>query len=143
MCDYSLHAQMTRPAVKGERLRTHRFSMGCTGGFAPADDKSETPVAVCVRPGTELAFDKPVTSGSYFGMFPKRYQRQAVFAQHNVESLCVHHDTLEFPDGTNLLLHYCCPDQYATVLQVPAEEAKDAPEARNIEAALEETLEHT
>src|SRR6516165_1093617 len=52
MCDYSLHSVRTRPAKVGEKLVTHNFGTG-TRGFAAPQDCS---VAVCVLPGTELAF---------------------------------------------------------------------------------------
>ena len=52
MCDYSLHSVRTRPAKVGEKLVTHNFGTG-TRGFAAPEDCS---VAVCVLPGTELAF---------------------------------------------------------------------------------------
>jgi hypothetical protein len=57
MCDYSLHSVRTRPAKVGEKLVTHDFGTG-TRGFAAPEDCS---VAVCILPGTELAFKKPVT----------------------------------------------------------------------------------
>src|SRR5215471_15231234 len=56
MCDYSLHSVRTRPAKVGEKLVTHNFGTG-TRGFAAPEDCS---VAVCVLPGTELAFETPV-----------------------------------------------------------------------------------
>src|SRR5262249_22772456 len=56
MCDYSLHMVRTRPAKVGEKLITHDFGTG-TRGFAAPEDCS---VAVCLLPGTELAFEKPV-----------------------------------------------------------------------------------
>ena len=52
MCDYSLQNVKSRPAKVGEKLRTHHFNT-CTVGFAAPED-IET--AVCVLPGTELAF---------------------------------------------------------------------------------------
>ena len=58
MCDYSLHSVRTRPAKVGETLVTHNFGTG-TRGFAAPEDCS---VAVCVLPGTELAFEAPVPS---------------------------------------------------------------------------------
>ena len=57
MCDYSLHAQATRPAQVGETLITTRFRGTTTRGFA---SESEPDVAVCMLPGTELAFDDNV-----------------------------------------------------------------------------------
>ena len=53
MCDYSLHAVATRPAQVGETLITTTFRGTSTRGFASESDLS---VAVCLLPGTELAF---------------------------------------------------------------------------------------
>ena len=52
MCDYSLLNVRSRPARVGDKLTTRDFGTG-TCGFAAAEDAA---VAVCVLPGTELAF---------------------------------------------------------------------------------------
>ena len=52
MCDYSLHNVESRPAKVGDKLTTHHFKTGTTGFAAPEDAN----MAVCVLPGTELAF---------------------------------------------------------------------------------------
>ena len=57
MCDYSLQYVRSRPAKVGDRLTTRDFGT-CTRGFAAAEDAR---VAVCVLPGTELAFSSAVT----------------------------------------------------------------------------------
>ena len=63
MCDYSLHAVATRPAEVAETLVSTNFSTG-THGFASPDDPK---VAVCLRPGTEIAFENDVqTDGMMF-----------------------------------------------------------------------------
>ena len=56
MCDYSLHNVKTRPAKVGDKLTTRFFQSGTRGFCAPED----VSVAVCVMPGTELAFDNNV-----------------------------------------------------------------------------------
>ena len=56
MCDYSLQNVKSRPAKVGDKLTTHNFYTG-TGGFAAPEDAN---TAVCVLPGTELAFAKAV-----------------------------------------------------------------------------------
>src|SRR6476646_9211392 len=56
MCDYSLHNVKSRSAKVGDKLTTHNFYTG-TRGFAAPEDRN---TAVCVLPGTELAFAKPV-----------------------------------------------------------------------------------
>jgi hypothetical protein len=52
MCDYSLQYVRSRPAKVGDKLTTRDFGTR-TRGFAAAEDAG---VAVCVLPGTELAF---------------------------------------------------------------------------------------
>ena len=52
MCDYSLHSIKSRPAKIDDKLTTRDFGTG-TRGFAASENPN---VAVCVLPGTELAF---------------------------------------------------------------------------------------
>src|SRR5919205_259094 len=56
MCDYSLMHVKSRAASVGDKLRTTNFGTG-TRGFAGVDDPT---TAVCVLPGTELAFDSEI-----------------------------------------------------------------------------------
>jgi hypothetical protein len=56
MCDFSLHSVRSRPAQVGDKLVTHNFGTG-TRGFAAVDDPK---LAVCLMPGTELAFASEV-----------------------------------------------------------------------------------
>jgi len=56
MCDFSLQSVRSRPAKVGDKLVTRDFRTG-TRGFAAADDPE---LAVCVKPGTELAFTREV-----------------------------------------------------------------------------------
>ena len=120
MCDYSLHHVASRPAVVGDRLVTTRFEHTTTRGFsAPAEPN----VAVCLLPGTEIAFDDNVEYDRIFGrgILPskKTGQRLARFRQINME-VSAHHDALEFPDGKIVLLTTLRLGQRATVLQLPA-----------------------
>jgi hypothetical protein len=57
MCDYSLHAIASRPARVGEALVSTHFRGSATLGFASPAEKT---VAVCLLPGTELAFETNV-----------------------------------------------------------------------------------
>jgi hypothetical protein len=57
MCDYSLHAIASRPARVGETLISTHFRGSATLGFASPAEKN---VAVCLLPGTELAFETNV-----------------------------------------------------------------------------------
>ena len=119
MCDYSLDLIASRPAKVGDQLVSTRFAEMLTRGFASV---SEPNVAVCLLPGTELAFEKEVQCDSAF-LFRRRRQlghRVAMFRQVNKNKPNVHHDALEFPDGKIVLLTHLCEGQHATVLQLPA-----------------------
>jgi hypothetical protein len=120
MCDYSLHNVASRPAKVGDRLTTRDFGTG-THGFAASEDAR---VAVCVLPGTELAFAKPVECGpgGPFGWGRKTLDhRTAIFRQINKERAAAHHDALEFPNGQFVLLTNLWEGQEAVVLQLPAQ----------------------
>jgi hypothetical protein len=120
MCDYSLHHVASRPAEVGDKLITTRFDQGLTRGFAALEDPN---VAVCLMPGTEIAFDKDVEYDPMFGrgILPSRKtgQRLARFRKVHLER-STHHDALEFSDGKIVLLTNLCGGQHATVLQLPA-----------------------
>src|SRR5438128_6528848 len=115
MCDYSLHSVRTRPAKVGEKLVTHNFGTG-TRGFAAPEDCS---VAVCILPGTELAFEKPVKYQTTLMVHANTGHTVAIFRQINKGALHVNHDALEFPDGKIVLLTRLCEGQNATVSRFP------------------------
>jgi len=119
MCDYSLHNVATRPAKIEDRLVTTKFHNTITRGFAAVSDPR---VAVCLMPGTELAFERDVECEAALAIFPtkKIKQRVARFRQINTEQPMTHHDALEFPDGQVVLLTSLCDNQYVKVLQMPA-----------------------
>jgi hypothetical protein len=119
MCDYSLQSVLSRPAKVGDKLVTRNFGTGTRGFAAPEDSR----VAVCVLPGTELAFSSEVKvpavgfiawSGRTIG------HATAIFRQVRKNEPRAHHDALEFPDGRMVLLTELCEGQEATVLQLPA-----------------------
>jgi hypothetical protein len=119
MCDYSLHYVKSRPAKVGDKLTTRDFGTG-TRGFAASEDPN---VAVCVLPGTELAFAHEVKRLSA-RVWPWHdcviEQKTAIFRQINKDRVVAHHDALEFPDGQLVLLTCLSEGQQATVLQLPA-----------------------
>jgi len=57
MCDYSLHNVASRAAKLGDKLVVTDFAKTITRGFAAV---GEPTVAICVFPGTELAFQDHV-----------------------------------------------------------------------------------
>jgi hypothetical protein len=128
MCDYSLHNVRSRPAKVGDKLSTRDFGT-CTRGFAAAEDRG---VAVCVLPGTELAFSSPVTLTDYRFVVGWKVEilahATAIFRQVNKNEPMKHHDALEFPDGRIVLLTKLSEGQEATVLQLPAQSATAAEE---------------
>ena len=123
MCDYSLHAVETRPAAIGDKLVSASFTNCFTRGFAAA---GQPDVAVCLLPGTELAFAQDVEIDHGFGRllpslgFGRIPERVARFRKINMAELDVHHDALEFPSGRIVLVTRLCEGQAATVLQLPA-----------------------
>ena len=118
MCDYSLESVASRPARVADRLVSASFVTSFTRGFAAVEDLD---TAVCVLPGTEIAFDqvvafeKPVTYE-----IVHTSEKVARFRQINLLEPRSHHDALEFPDGQVVLLSRLVPGQCATVLQLPA-----------------------
>jgi hypothetical protein len=120
MCDYSLQSVMSRPAKVGDKLTTRNFGTGTRGFAAPENSK----VAVCVLPGTELAFSSEITVPAV-GFLAWRGRTTghatAIFRQIRKSEPRVHHDALEFPDGKVVLLTELCVGQEATVLQLPAQ----------------------
>jgi hypothetical protein len=120
MCDYSLQSTMSRPAKVGDKLTTRNFGTG-TRGFAAPENST---MAVCVLPGTELAFSKEVSCApaGFVGWSDKTISHTtAIFRQVHKDELRMHHDALEFPDGQIVLLTTLCDGQEATVLQLPAQ----------------------
>jgi hypothetical protein len=116
MCDYSLHAVATRPAKVGETLITTTFRGTSTRGFASASDPA---VAVCMLPGTELAFAQNVRYDNRWIWTREINSRVGKFGAVDPDVPHRHHDAIEFPDGTTVLVTLLCEGQRATVLQLP------------------------
>ena len=132
MCDYSLHAVATRPAEVAETLVSTNFSTG-THGFASPDDPK---VAVCLRPGTEIAFENDVQTDGL--MLRKNIgDRLARFRQINTDRAHQHHDALEFSNGAIVLVTNLAAGQRATVLQLPAGPIEEKPQASQPAARYE------
>ena len=123
MCDDSLEHVASRPAKVGDKLVSTKFSNSITRGFAAVGEPN---VAVCLLPGTEVAFDQEVACVQALGLLPSRkiHERVARFREINLENPHDHHDALEFPSGQVVLLTRLCEGQVATVLQLPADPNK-------------------
>jgi len=135
MCDYSLTHVASRPAKVGDKLTTTQFGHSVTRGFSSAEDKN---TAVCVLPGTEIAFDEDIIGAvralmwTHDETFPYKVAR---FRQVNLDNPYTHHDALELPDGRIVMLFGMALGQTATVLQMPAapKTEQEAQEQRRLE----------
>jgi len=120
MCDYSLENVASRKAVVSDRLISTNFHYTVTRGFAGEGDLG---TAVCLMPGTEVVFDTdpryedPTDLRQYTA--PSKVAR---FRQVDVSVRYVHHDALEFADGTIVPVARLVQGQWATVLQLPSAE---------------------
>jgi hypothetical protein len=129
MCDYSLHHVASRPAKVSDKLVTTKLARSSARGFAAVGELGaklvihDTPpqVAVCLLPGTELAFDNEVEYDRAFSLLgsARVNHRVARFRQIELSDPHVQHDALEFPNGQVLKLTQLVPGQTATVLQLP------------------------
>ncbi len=134
MCDYSLHLIASRPARVADKLVSTDFVKSITRGFS---EIGQPEVAVCLLPGTELAFDNDVLYDRAFSMFGRAHvqHRVARFRQVNMDDPHVHHDALEFPGGQIVMVTRLIPGQTATVLQLPAAPQEHGGDNRHIGAA--------
>jgi hypothetical protein len=109
----------SRPAKVGDRLVSSSFSDAPTRGFTVA---GEPEVAICLLPGTEVAFEHEVEYDNILSILPKRRipYKVARFCQINQKYAQAHHDALEFPNGKVVLLNSLREGQRATVLQLSA-----------------------
>jgi|RhiMetdeSRZDD1v2_1073273.scaffolds.fasta_scaffold152112_3 hypothetical protein len=119
MCDYSLRSVASRPAKVDDHLVVTTFPNCFTRGFAAADDPD---VAICLVPGTEVAFAKEAEVDRLFWFLPHRRLGSSVarFCRVNEHVASVHHDALEFPSGEKVLITQLSEGQRAVVLQLPA-----------------------
>lgn len=131
MCDYSLERQKSRPAAAGDRLVVTSFPGSSTHGFRAV---GEADVAVCLRPGTELAFDAPVALRGFFRFLLDQRRQSCLtarFREVNEGNPLLHHDALEFGNGQIVLLTSLRKGQFASVIQLPAERCSTAMMARS------------
>jgi len=80
----------SRPAKIGDQLVTTKFGRMCTIGFCAV---GEPRLAVCIKPGTELAFEREIEREAL--LFKRRLgSRVARFRLVNEDRKYVHHDAL-------------------------------------------------
>ncbi len=102
MCDYSLEFVASRPAKIGDKLVSTKFGESVTRGFAAVGVESN--IAVCLLPGTEIAFEQEVEYRHSLLPNQKTAQKVARFRRVNMDKAKMHH----------------AEGQFATVLQLPA-----------------------
>jgi len=106
----------TRPAQVGETLITTTFRGTSTRGFASERDPN---VAVCMLPGTELAFAEDVKYDNRWIWTRSVGFRVGKFNMIDPHVRERHHDAIEFPDGSFVLVTQLCEGQHVSVLQLP------------------------
>jgi hypothetical protein len=136
MCDYSLHSISSRPAKVGDKMFTTEFVGTSNRGFAAVGERGirlvihdvSPKMAVCLLPGTELAFDEDVRYGRAFSLFGKArvHHRVARFRQ-VIHDQHVRRDALEFPDGRSVNVTRLACGQTVRVLQLPVETEHSEP----------------
>jgi hypothetical protein len=147
MCDYSLHHVASRPARVSDKLITTKLAKTNTRAFAAVGEHGAKlvihdgapQVAVCLLPGTELAFDDNVRYDRAFSLLGKARLNHKVarFRQIDLDDPYVQHDALEFPDGQVLKVARLAPGQTATVLQLPVATQDPEPEIRHVARAAD------
>lgn len=157
MCDYSLEHYVSRSAKVGERLLTYMFpslSAGMVGAWQGEPTLLSRAMrmlkytggdwdfgcAVCMEPGTELMFSKPIeqVSGGSLGYLAAKFvQLERHTAPHRnfagevlfretfmIDGREVYErDAIETPDGLRYLLRDLLVAQVCTVVQLPAQTA--------------------
>lgn len=117
----------SRAAAVDDKLVSTGFESSTSKGFAAADDKT---VAVCLLPGSELAFDDNIRTKTYGLWWSSEAidhgHKVARFRQIDKHIAHKHHDALELPDGKIVMLNDLIEGQKATVLQLPAAPRNEA-----------------
>jgi hypothetical protein len=140
MCDYSLHHVASRPAKVADKLVTMELTKSSVRGFAAVGElgpklvihDSPPELAVCLLPGTELAFDEKVQFERPVLVFGMKFlgkarvdHKVASFRKVDQDDPHAQHDALEFPNGQVLKVTRLVPGQTATVLQLPVNTRQD------------------
>jgi hypothetical protein len=120
MCDYSLVGIASRPARVGDRIVSTHFAASFTRGFGLVRARD---IAVCLAPGTEIAFDADAEVQAEFLHLPpyRTGERISRFRLLNPDEPTLPHDALEFANGEIALVSRLTEGQVATVLQLPVE----------------------
>jgi hypothetical protein len=109
----------------GDTLVTTKFKNSLTGGFCAIGEPN---VAVCLQPGTELAFEHEIEIPAGFWVRTKKLgAKVARFRRVNEGCRTMHHDALEMPNGEMVFVTRLREGQLATVIQLPATEHRPQP----------------
>jgi hypothetical protein len=132
MCDYSLHCVASRDAEATDTLVVTGFYGTSSRGFASPNELS---VAVCLRPGTEVAFEEEACREG--ALFKRRLgAKVARFRQVDRDHPDLHHDALEFPGGAIVKVNELVIGQRIRVVQLPAEPKAEEAQAPEQEAPI-------
>ena len=97
--------------------------------------EAEPEVAVCLLPGTELAFEDDVKYDHRWiwkkstGFKVARFRKVELNVSHQ------HHDAIEFPNGSYVLVTLLSKSQRATVLQLPVNLQEPDTTSRTVEGS--------
>jgi hypothetical protein len=123
MCDYSMHAVKNRKAVVGDKVKTSDFTRTSSPGL---ESLSEPGVAICLIPGTGVEFDEPIryTAVNIYGspIVISDFKIGRYIRKEGIEA--EFKDTIQFPDGSTVLMAYLKNGQTGTVTYVPKEVVK-------------------
>jgi hypothetical protein len=127
-------AVASRPERLGDKLVSTSFRNSGTRGFAAVGEPN---VAVCLLPGTELAFVENLECEAAYGFGFKRLPHKvARFRQVDKDQPSIHHDALELPDGQIVKVTKLRAGQHATVLQMPVSPREITPAAEPHDVAI-------
>jgi hypothetical protein len=126
MCDYSLEMYRSRPAVKGERYETRRFTSGSIGFVSPGAPD----VAVCMACDTRLE----VTNIPRHLQLSCGIPEAAAVTFTRLES-GPHHDGLRFANGAEVTLQQLGPGVSASVVDALTAPLAAPPASRTRELA--------
>ena len=123
------------PSQSGRQSRHHEVRTRAHGRFLLSRRPA---LAVCVQPGTELAFEREIESQAAFRLFPPRKLGASVarFRRVNEGVPHMHHDALELPGGQTVLLTSLREGQQATVIQLPATERQQQPAPETLKSIV-------
>lgn len=122
MCDYSLNGIASRPARVGDRIVSTRFAATFDRGFGLLGARD---IAICLMPGTEIAFDGNAVIEPELLSLPKWNIGECLarFRHVNHGDPLLPRDAVEFIGGEIVPVMRLAEGQVATVIQLPSARA--------------------